>query len=459
MGRSRAPAWAPRKMKFAALSMRTPGMGKRMKSNHCQTPSLHWVRESSAQAARRTRDGFTLVELLVVIAIIGVMVGLLLPAVQAAREAARRMACGNNIKQIGLGLHNYHAAYKKLPQYQGGSGGFPIASSFDPIVGVNANSLSIFVGTLPFIEQQALWEQISSPLVDPITSAPFPPMGPTPYKRLISHLATRYQPWLTEIGTLRCPSDPGSGLPAHARNNYAACLGDSAMVNHAPLLPDFGPWQEDSIAASAARVNCRGTFAARQFLSFSDIRDGLANTIMVGEINTDFGDDDITTQLSVVNLVDVASNPRYCYDQGYRNPKRPRFWGPNSTSVEIDYRRGHAWALGLHLCTAFNTILPPNEGMCGSIGSVISPMMGGVVPPSSRHQGGAHILMADGAVRFVTDSIEAGNSSSSTVFFDMNADGNPADSSPAPYQVGSKSPFGLWGAMGTRASSEVIQDN
>ncbi len=407
----------------------------------------------------RRSTGFTLVELLVVIAIIGVMVGLLLPAVQAAREAARRMACSNNVKQIGLGLHNYHSSYNLLPQYQGGSGGLPISVSFDPIVGVDANALSIFVGLLPFIEQQALWEQISSPLVDPISGGIFPAMGPTPYKRLASHSVTRYEPWLTEIGTLRCPSDPGFGLPAHARTNYAACLGDSAMVNHSPLVPGLGRWPEDVNAAVAARGSCRGAFVARQFTSFSDLRDGLANTILVGEINTDLGDEDITTQLSVVDLPDVAINPNFCYDQGYRDPARPRFWGTNSTAVEIDYRRGHAWALGLHLCTGFNTILPPNQGMCGSIGSVVSRLMGGVTPASSRHQGGAHVLLADGAVRFVTDSIEAGSSSTTTVFVDMNGDGNLSDSSAAPYQAGSRSPFGLWGAMGTRASSEVLQDS
>ncbi len=406
----------------------------------------------------RRRTAFTLVELLVVIAIIGVLVGLLLPAVQAAREAARRMSCSNNVKQIGLALHNYHSAYQTLPQYQGGTGGLPFPSSFEPIVGTNANSLSMFVGITPFMEQQALWEQISNPLQDPITGDLFAAMGPGAYKRLISHLASRYEPWLTEIPTLRCPSDPGQGLPAHARTNYAACLGDSATVNHGPLMPTVGAWTPRTNQTVASRGSCRGVFVARKFTKFRDIKDGLANTIMVGEINTDLGDNDITTQLSVVPLTLVADEPDYCYDEGHRDPNRPRFWGPNATFVELDYRRGFAWALGLHLCTGFNTILPPNQGMCGSIGSVISPLMGGVTPASSRHPGGCHVLMGDGAVRFVTDSIDAGSSHDSTVYLDLDNDGNLSDSSMPPSQAGAPSPFGLWGALGTRASEEVIED-
>ena len=108
---------------------------------------------------RKVRFGFTLVELLVVIAIIGILVGLLLPAVQAAREAARRMQCSNNMKNIVLAQHNFHDAYKRFP-----------AASHDPLwrgavlVGTNGNSferISFLASTLPFIEQNSLYQQIA----------------------------------------------------------------------------------------------------------------------------------------------------------------------------------------------------------------------------------------------------------------------------------------------------------
>jgi prepilin-type N-terminal cleavage/methylation domain-containing protein/prepilin-type processing-associated H-X9-DG protein len=409
------------------------------------------------------RGAFTLVELLVVIAIIGILVGLLLPAVQAAREAARRMSCSNNFKQLGLAIHNYHSAYKRLPEYQGGSGGSQLAEAFLPEIGVNGKALNILVGMTPFLEQQGLWNQISQPFSDDVSGQIFPAMGPSPYKRLGSHLTSRYDPWLAEVPTFRCPSDPGQGLPAHGRTNYATCLGDTVTVNQGPLVlvdPNnlSSPWIADPNASIGSQGSCRGMFVARRFTRFRGILDGLSNTIAMAEINSDLGDLHITTDTSVMDLPPVANNPRICFDLGHRDPRRPMFWGPNATTVEIDYRRGHAWALGLHITSAVNTILPPNHGMCGSIGSVINPLLGGVAPPSSRHQGGVHVLMGDGSVRFITDSIEAGDANQQSVFVDLNLDGDMSDSSAAPSVAGARSPYGLWGALGTRASSETVPE-
>ena len=169
--------------------------------------------------SNRTRRGFTLVELLVVIAIIGILVGLLLPAVQAAREAARRMSCSNNFKNIGLAVHNYHSAYKNLPRQATGTWNDGEANAWAPRRTNNSGSLSALVGLMPFVEQQGIWTQISNPLdFDGDGTIDYPAMGPTGRQHNVSR---DYTPWRTEIPTLRCPSDPGVGLPASGRTNYA----------------------------------------------------------------------------------------------------------------------------------------------------------------------------------------------------------------------------------------------
>jgi prepilin-type N-terminal cleavage/methylation domain-containing protein len=408
---------------------------------------------SSFARARRSAPaaGFTLVELLVVIAIIGVLVGLLLPAVQAAREAARRMSCGNNFKQIGLALHNYHSTYKQLPRHQGGTW----TDNNTPTDMNNRMSLSMFVGLTPFMEQQAIWEQISNPnqerLDGGLQSPPYPPMGPAPW-------TGQYIPWRTELPTLRCPSDPGTGLPAFGRINYAACLGDSIhFMNNGPIQVMGGvivnPPQ--SWVVQNARAACRGVFVARQDTKFRDILDGLANTIMCGEIATDLGDRDIRTIPAIRNgTANVRDEPDHCQHDGLVSPQRPRFWstgndgGTAPTLGAASQGRGYRWADAGTVWTDFNTILPPNRELClggGGNGGVGAP---GVAPASSRHPGGAHVLMSDGAIIFITDSIEAGDVHHGNVWL------NGIDES----VPGSPSPYGLWGALGTRASSEVIQE-
>ena len=205
---------------------------------------------------RPFRSGFTLVELLVVIAIIGILVALLLPAVQAAREAARRMQCSNNLKQIGLAMHNYHDRYRKLPY------------------GVNSgwgHSWTAFI--LPDIEQGPLYDTIPSPFNDDGW------WGGSDARSLgLVALARTYVP------TFRCPSQPGSniesqninGLSDRATANYLACAGGDA--------------QNDNIGTNGMdRSN--GLFNAHRFVgatprppfAFRDATDGLSGTLLLGE--------------------------------------------------------------------------------------------------------------------------------------------------------------------------------
>ena len=418
------------------------------------------------------RHAFTLVELLVVIAIIGVLVGLLLPAVQAAREAARRMSCSNNFKQIGLGLHNYHSAYKQLPKSAGGTYGptcFQDAGGSGPaVITNNKHRLSWLVGITPFVEQQGLWENISNPysldINENLITPGYPAMGPAPW-------GGSYRPWQTEIGTFRCPSDPGSGPPANGRTNYAACVGDSTdWIDHGYSWYDGGNgWQNaadpgggkcstnngHAIRADAAN---RGVFYNRKEMKFRDILDGLANSIACGEIRTDIGDRHINSQPSYGNGWGgggIHDNARVCEDFNQKDPERPQYWkddtgsggggGPWTRDGNSDWRRGFRWMDSALLYTCFNTVLPPNQEICLGGGGDFS---GGVLPPGSYHQGGCHVLMADGAVIFMTDSVEAGDSRNGSV---MN--GQMGTRSP-----GKKSPFGLWGALGTRGSKENIEE-
>lgn len=407
---------------------------------------------------RSRHRAFTLVELLVVIAIIGVLVGLLLPAVQAAREAARRMSCSNNVKQIGLGLHNYHAAFGQLPIQGTGPTNENVrttgAAEASNGTGFTRLELSYLVGLLPFVEQQSLWDQISNPMVEDDGDR-WPAFGPRP-----SFNSEGYPPWITEVATFRCPSDPGVGLPAHGRSNYAACTGDGfynaedgATVWQG--LSASGSWQYQSNQLAMERTRCglRGAFVTRLTTKFRDFTDGLSNTIAVGEIMSGLNDNDKRTvgtkSPSKGGALQVLDNPNRCKVLNFVDSSRPTFW--DMTVVNTIYgpesRRGFRWADFHTLQTQFNTILPPNSEIC----LVGDSDTYGTAGTSSRHQGGSHLLFADGAVKFITNSIEAGNSNSPCVYCKATS---TEKNSVLP--SGSPSPYGLWGALGTRASKEVI---
>ncbi|NQT16359.1 MAG: DUF1559 domain-containing protein, partial [Planctomycetes bacterium] len=167
---------------------------------------------SAKAAVRRLRRfgvGFTLVELLVVIAIIGILIALLLPAVQAAREAARRSQCTNNLKQLGLAHHNYHDNFKQFIYRMGGTGNGDGSGESG-----NGGRRSGFISLLPYFEQGAMWDQIKA------GDASYAPEGPRGW--------WGWGRWDNAPDTLGCPSDEGVVVRTDA-NSYAFCSGDQIV--------------------------------------------------------------------------------------------------------------------------------------------------------------------------------------------------------------------------------------
>jgi prepilin-type N-terminal cleavage/methylation domain-containing protein len=234
----------------------------------------------------RARQGFTLVELLVVIAIIGIMVGLLLPAVQAAREAARRMQCSNNMKQIGLALHNFHDTFRKFPP------GVLASTASDPAGTTGAHQYTgILLYLLPYMEQQAIYEQANTAL----------DINPDHFPGLTYGSTLPINNWWAVGGTwaaaqnkvpmYECPSaNPynntntmaylytqgltiylgywGTNYTQLGRTNYAACAG--------------GIGEAHTDAAGWGRY--KGLFWPRSKSGFQQVIDGTSNTIAFGEV-------------------------------------------------------------------------------------------------------------------------------------------------------------------------------
>lgn len=357
---------------------------------------------------RLHRVAFTLIELLVVIAIIAVLIALLLPAVQQAREAARRTQCKNSLKQLGLALHNYHDTFKV---FVFGTGGTDNGSDSS-----NWSRLSGLVPLTPYIDQAPLFNLIAAGGTIQGTG-PWNPGGAAPWR-------DDYLPWRNQLAVLRCPSETGRGTawPNIGRTSYGFCMGDNIQNNN-----DGGVWTTNRPQ--------RGMFGLYSSLGLRDMMDGSSNTILMAEIGTAIEGNlqDIIGQVSqgTVN----ASNPSACLAQTANGS-----WLP---SANITGWRGQRWTDGNGSNTMFNTILPPNSPSCSA-----STWDGdwGIYSAGSRHTGGVQVLMGDGAVRFVSQNIDAGKQSSPDVYSSGTA------------SIGGRSPYGVWGSLGTRSGSETSGD-
>ncbi len=307
----------------------------------------------------RCTKGFTLVELLVVIAIIGILIALLLPAVQAARAAARRMSCTNNLKQIGLALHNHELTHKCFP-----SAIEDKVTEAYPSVSPRMYRWSALAKLTPYLEQSTIYNQLD--LEIPLYCPPsFPPSQVHP---------DNVDPVASMVTTFLCPSDSGRRVYDWAGpTNYCASYGSGT--------------------GNGTYVDADGVFYVDSNTKPADITDGLSNTVAFAETLTGSGQPGGT-------LADAIA-------QGRQKEVMVRLMAtPISEAACIDSSRptsnlrGAVWADGLAWSSGYNHWRGPNSPTpdCCSF-------LGVWKAARSRHPGGANVLLCDGSVRFASETI------------------------------------------------------
>jgi hypothetical protein len=361
--------------------------------------------------------GVSLLELLVATAVVVLLLALVTTGLQTVRESARRLQCGNNLRQLGLGLHLHHQALGCLPPSRGGPDstatlvwGHPPMPR--PYPGPGVGAASGFVMLLPYIGEESLHAVIDA--------AGYPFVSSSVYTS-------------AHIGSLLCPTDP-----AARSHSYLFSIGDR-----------FGEFSPSTISPQpsenvAFQRSLRGLFGLHSRVRFESVRDGLANTLALSECVRPTGLGRIVAAGETVGGIsysgiesEAVRNDRFAISMSNPRPTAcvASFSGTGfregSTLMTMYRSPGWLWSYGRPSLVSFSTVLPPNGPRCSDYETV------GSLTPQSRHVGGVFAVMADGAVRFVADDIDAGDPS-------------------APERLTGRSPYGVWGALGSRAGSDDV---
>ncbi|MDR1959286.1 MAG: DUF1559 domain-containing protein [Planctomycetaceae bacterium] len=373
-----------------------------MKNAEKKNPSLLSEKARNVKIGGGGIRAFTLVELLVVIAIIGILIALLLPAVQAAREAARRMQCSNNLKQIGLAVHNFHSTQNRFPH-----------ASQEPIFAAlrfaRGGGLACL---LPYIEQQATYDAIA---------AFKPATGVLNVQAIV--------PVQIKIGTFLCPSDDGSNMwkredsPAHMYSNYRASVADlattTAVTTGTVAATDYSlprAWCQVGpllpIAAGGYSPVIGGTN-----IGLESVTDGTSNTVLfsegvVTERDTAPNGGNLKSRLAsdITGAGKYTGTPITCLNTAQDS----RLLKPTVLVAISGLPGNYGHQLGVRLFDhytinySFNTLLPPNSPSCTEEPGTQSAHHTWV-SASSNHTGGVNVALIDASVRFVSDTINTKN--------------------------------------------------
>jgi prepilin-type N-terminal cleavage/methylation domain-containing protein/prepilin-type processing-associated H-X9-DG protein len=364
-----------------------------------------------SRSTPQRRPGFTLIELLVVIAIIGVLIALLLPAVQAAREAARRAQCTNNLKQLALAAQNYHDS----------SGCFP-GGSYSPVSKPAtwhfAQNFSCFVRMLPFTEQSAMYNAVN-------------------FNNNYGSF-TNVTIAGVRLAVLTCPSDTkNTPTPLRTVSSGAAIPGWNFGVNNSPDQPPDGAFPQ----AFSSYAGSMGTFPVSWQQSFLTSATGPAEFDQInGLIYND-------SSVGISQVTDGTSNTF--------------LFGEHARTNLMIYDPGFAlsdgqWNSGRIYDTMIATWYPPNVGLSGGgAGSAAAIVKGGFYPETatSQHPGGVNMAFGDGSVRFIKNSV------SSWSFNPATNNPNGVTLTSFVYSVAPGSFIGVWQKLSTRSGGEVLSSD